>query len=158
MCSSDLAGGGRGDGGGADGALCQALAFAQSAAEEEAHSPAPRRRGAEAGVEAAASAGAAAVLENSSRGVAPATYSLSAVDCATKLCFLEDQSTNESPKNKHVTDVLFLSILQPPKSASENARNEILEEAESQMPKDWVPCRYLKIRLTACRCDARGEA
>ena len=47
-----------------------------------------------------------------------AMYSASAVDSATEFCFLEVQETSACPKNWHVPDVLFLSILHPPKSAS----------------------------------------
>jgi hypothetical protein len=42
-----------------------------------------------------------------------ATYSASAVDRATEVCFLELQDTRDLPKNWHIPDVLFLSTLHP---------------------------------------------
>jgi hypothetical protein len=42
-----------------------------------------------------------------------ATYSASAVDRATEVCFLELHDTRDLPKNWHVPDVLFLSTLHP---------------------------------------------
>jgi hypothetical protein len=42
-----------------------------------------------------------------------ATYSTSAVDRATDVCFFELQDTRDLPRNWHVPDVLFLSTLHP---------------------------------------------
>jgi hypothetical protein len=42
-----------------------------------------------------------------------ATYSASAVDRATEVCFFELQDTRDLPRNWHVPDVLFLSTLHP---------------------------------------------
>jgi hypothetical protein len=42
-----------------------------------------------------------------------ATYSASAVDRATDVCFFELQDTRDLPRNWHVPNVLFLSTLHP---------------------------------------------
>ena len=53
------------------------------------------------------------------------------MDCATPDCFLEDQEKREVPMNWQVPEVLYLSILQPAKSASEKALN-----GSSKVPKN----------------------
>jgi hypothetical protein len=51
--------------------------------------------------------------------LAVAIYSTSVVNCAIKDCFWEDQQTREDPRKWQVTEVLFRSITEPAKSASE---------------------------------------
>ena len=90
--------------------------------------------------------------------LAAATYSASVVDCATEDCFREDQQTREDPRKWQVPEVLFRSIPQPAKSASEKPTRSSEEEAEYQIPNSRVCLRYLKIRWTVVRCEERGEA
>jgi hypothetical protein len=53
------------------------------------------------------------LIQSSCAQEAPAaTYSASAVDRATKFCFLELQDTRDQPRNWQVPDVLFRSTLQ----------------------------------------------
>jgi hypothetical protein len=75
---------------------------------------------------------------------AAATYSASVVDCATENCFREDQQTREDPKKWQVPEVLFWSIPQPAKSASEKPIRSSEEETEYQIPNSGVCLRYLK--------------
>jgi hypothetical protein len=84
--------------------------------------------------------------------LAATTYSASVVDWATLDCLRQDQETSEEPKNWQVPEVDFLSTRHPAKSASEKPRSEREEEVEYQRPSSGVYRRYLKIRLTACRC------
>jgi hypothetical protein len=87
-----------------------------------------------------------------------ATYSASVVDWATLDCLREDHETNKDPRNWQEPEVDFLSTRQPAKSASEKPWSERVEEKEYQKPRPGADCRYLKILLTACRCDVLGEA
>jgi hypothetical protein len=77
--------------------------------------------------------------------LAAATYSASMVDCATKDCFQEDQQIREDPRKWQVPEVLFRSIPQPAKSASEKPIRSNEEETEYQIPNSGVYLRYLKI-------------
>jgi hypothetical protein len=77
--------------------------------------------------------------------LAAATYSTSVVDCATEDCFREEQQTREDPRKRQVSEVLFRSIPQPAKSASEKPTRSSEEEAEYQIPNSRVCLRYLKI-------------
>jgi hypothetical protein len=86
-----------------------------------------------------------------------ATYSASVVDWATVDCLREDQETSEEPKNWQVPEVDFLLTRHPAKSASEKPRSKREEDAEYQRPSSWVYWRYLKIHLTACRCEVLGD-
>ena len=70
--------------------------------------------------------------------LAAATYSASVVDWATLDCLWDDQETK--------------------KSASEYPDRLSVEEAENQRPKSGEYCKYLKIRLMACRCEVLREA
>ena len=45
-------------------------------------------------------------------------YSALVMDNATLCCFLENHDMSIFPKNLHISEVLFLSILHPPKLAS----------------------------------------
>jgi hypothetical protein len=90
--------------------------------------------------------------------LAAATYSASVVDWATLDCLREDHETNEDARNWQVPEVDFLSTRQPAKSASEKTWRERVEEDEYQRTRPGADCRYLKILLTACRCDVLGEA
>jgi hypothetical protein len=90
--------------------------------------------------------------------LAAATYSTSVVDWATLGCLQEDQETSKDPKNWQVPKVDFLSTRHPAKSASEKPRSEREEDVEYQRPSSGVYRRYLKIRLTACRCEVLGDA
>jgi hypothetical protein len=85
--------------------------------------------------------------------LAVATYSASVVDWATLDCMWEDQDTKEDPKNWHVPEVDFLSNRHPVKSASEKPWSAKEEDAEYHRPKSGVWRKYLKMRLTACRCE-----
>jgi hypothetical protein len=90
--------------------------------------------------------------------LAAATYSVSVVDWATLDCLREDHETNEDPRNWQEPEVDFLSTRQPAKSASEKPWSERVEEEEYRRPRPGADCSYLKILLTACRCDVLGEA
>jgi hypothetical protein len=90
--------------------------------------------------------------------IAAATYSGSVVDWATLDCLREDQETSKEPRNWQVPEVDFRSTRHPAKSASQKPRREIEEDAEYQRPNSGVYRRYLKIRLTACRCEVLGDA
>jgi hypothetical protein len=67
------------------------------------------------------------------------------VDCATEDCFREVQQRREDPRKWQVPEVLFWSIPQPAKSASEKPTRSSEEEAEYQIPNSGVCLRYLKI-------------
>jgi hypothetical protein len=56
------------------------------------------------------------------------------VDYTTEDCLRADQQTREDPKKLQVPEVLFRSIPQPVKSASENLTRSSKEEAEYQIP------------------------
>jgi hypothetical protein len=90
--------------------------------------------------------------------LAAATYSASVVDWATLDYLQEDQETSEDPKNWQFPEVDFLSTRHPAKSASEKLRSEREEDAKYQRPSSGVYRRYLKILLTACRCEVLGDA
>ena len=60
-------------------------------------------------------------------------------------------------KNWHVLEVLFLSILHPPKSASLYACKVNEEPFGYHNPKLGVSLRYLNILLTASKCDSLGH-
>jgi hypothetical protein len=62
--------------------------------------------------------------------LAAATYSASMVDYATEDCFREDQQMREDLRKWQVPEVLFRSIPQPAKSASEKPTRSSEEEAE----------------------------
>jgi hypothetical protein len=90
--------------------------------------------------------------------LAAATYSTSVVDWATLDCLREDQETSEDPKNWQVPEVDFLLTRHPAKSASKKRRNEREEDAEYHRPSSKVYQRYLRIRLTSCRCEVLSDA
>jgi hypothetical protein len=87
-----------------------------------------------------------------------ATYSASVVDWATLDCLREDQDTKEDPKNWQFPEVDFLSNRHLTKSVSEKPWRAKEEDAEYQRPKSEVWCKYLEMRLTACRCEVLGDA
>jgi hypothetical protein len=89
---------------------------------------------------------------------ATATYSGSVVDYATEDYFWEDQQMREDPRKWQVPKVLFRSIPQPAKLASEKPIRSSEEEAEYQILNSEVCLRYLKTRWTIIRCEERGEA
>jgi hypothetical protein len=89
--------------------------------------------------------------------LATATYSASAVDWATLDYLREDQDTKEDPKNRQVPEVDFRSNRHPAKSTSEKPWSAKEEDAEDQRPKSGVWCKYLNMRLTACRCEVLGD-
>jgi hypothetical protein len=62
--------------------------------------------------------------------LAATTYSASVVDYATEDCFWEDQQMREDPRKWQVLEVLFRSIPQPAKSASEKPTRSSEEKAE----------------------------
>jgi hypothetical protein len=68
------------------------------------------------------------------------------LDCATEDYFQEDQQMREDPRKWQVPEVLFQSIPQPAKSASEKPTRSNEEEAEYQIPNSEVCLRYLKTR------------
>jgi hypothetical protein len=90
--------------------------------------------------------------------LAAATYSASVVDWETLDCLREDQETNEEPKNWQVPEVDFLSNQHSWKSASEKPWRAKEEDAEYQRLKSGVWRKYLKMRLTSCRCEVLGDA
>jgi hypothetical protein len=98
--------------------------------------------------------------------LATATYSASVVDCATEDCFREDQQMREDPRKWQVPKVLFRSIPQSAKSASEKLTRSSEEEAEYQIPNSGVCLRYLKARaqphdelnVWPCRCEVQEGA
>ena len=81
-------------------------------------------------------------------------YSASVVDSATEFYFLLNQEIRLTPKNWQVPLVLFLSNLHPIKSASEYSIKSINESLENHNPRVCVPFKYLKILLTAFKCDS----
>jgi hypothetical protein len=90
--------------------------------------------------------------------LAVARYSASVVDKATLDCLREEQETSEEPKNWQVPEVDFRSTRHPAKSAPEKPRSKREEGAEYQSLGSAVYRRYLKIRLTSCRCEVLGDA
>jgi hypothetical protein len=58
------------------------------------------------------------------------------------------------PRNKRETQ----KLTSPAKSASEKPRSKREEDVEYQRPSSRVYRRYLKIRLTAYRCEVLGDA
>jgi hypothetical protein len=90
--------------------------------------------------------------------LAATTYSACVVDWATLDCLRVDQETSEEPRNWQVPEADFRSTQHPAKSASEKPRSEREEDAEYRRPSSGVYRRYLKIRLTACRCEVLGDA
>jgi hypothetical protein len=90
--------------------------------------------------------------------LAAATYSPSVVDWATLDYLREDQDTKEDLKNWQVPEVDFLSNLHPAKSASKKPWTAKEEDMECQRPESRVWRKYLKMRLTACRCEVLGDA
>jgi hypothetical protein len=89
--------------------------------------------------------------------LAVATYSTSVVDWATLDCLREYQETSEEPINWQVPEVDFRSTQHPTKSSSEKPGSEREEDAVYQRPSSAVYRRYLKICLTACRCEVLGD-
>jgi hypothetical protein len=89
---------------------------------------------------------------------AEATYSTSVVDWVTEDYFWEDQQTRDDPRKWQVLELLFQSIPQLTKSASEKPTRSSEEEAEYQIPNSRVCLRYLKIRWTIIWCEEHGEA
>jgi hypothetical protein len=87
-----------------------------------------------------------------------ATCSASVVAWATLDWLREDQDTKEEPKNWQVPEVDFLSNQHPTKCASEKPWSAKEEAAEYQRPKLGVWRKYLKMHLTACRCEVLGDA
>jgi hypothetical protein len=67
------------------------------------------------------------------------------MDCAAEDYFREDQQIREDPRKWQVSEVLFRSIPQPTKSASEKPRRSSEEEAEYQISNSGVCLRYVKI-------------
>jgi hypothetical protein len=70
------------------------------------------------------------------------------VECATEDYFREGQQMREDPRKRQVPEVLFRSITQPAKSASEKPTRSSEEEAEYQIlrsvfeiPKNLLNCR-----------------
>jgi hypothetical protein len=90
--------------------------------------------------------------------LAAATNSASVVDWATLDYLREDQDTKEDPKNLQVPEVNFLSNRHPAKSASEKPRSANEEDTQYQRPKSRVWRKYLKICVTACRCEVLEDA
>jgi hypothetical protein len=90
--------------------------------------------------------------------LAASIYSAFVVDCATLDCLREDQETNDNPKNWHVPEIDFLSTRHPVKLASKKPRSKREEDVGYQIPSSGVYQRYLKIRLTACRCEVLDDA
>jgi hypothetical protein len=80
------------------------------------------------------------------------------VDWATLDCLRENQETSEEPKNWQFPEVNFPLIQHPVKSAFEKPRSEREEDVEYQRLSSGVYRRYLKIRLTAYRCEVLGDA
>ena len=83
-----------------------------------------------------------------------ATYSTSVMDNATLCCFFENHDMSIFPGNWQVLQVLFLSNLHPPKSASEYACKIKDESLGYYKPRLGVSLRYLKILFTASKCDS----
>jgi hypothetical protein len=52
----------------------------------------------------------------------------------------------------------FISNWHPAKSASEKPWRAKEEDVKYQRPKSGVWCKYLNMRLTACRCRVLGDA
>jgi hypothetical protein len=52
----------------------------------------------------------------------------------------------------------FLSNRHPAKFTSEKPWRAKEEDTEYQRPKSGVWCKYLNMRLTACRCEVLGDA
>jgi hypothetical protein len=90
--------------------------------------------------------------------LAAATYSNFVVDLATVGCLQEDQEISEETKNWQVPKVDFQLTRHPTMSASERPRSEREEDTEYQRPSSGVYRRYMKIHLTACRCEVLDDA
>jgi hypothetical protein len=88
---------------------------------------------------------------------ATVTYSVSVVDCATEDCFREYQQMREDTRKWQVPEVLFRSISQPAKSASEKLTRSS-KETKNQISNSGVCLRYLKTHWTVIRSEDRGEA
>jgi hypothetical protein len=86
--------------------------------------------------------------------LAVVTYSASVVDWAPLDCLQVDFLS----KNWQVPEVDFLSYRHLAKSASENPWIAKEEDAEYQRTKSGVCCKYLNMRLIACRCEVVGDA
>jgi hypothetical protein len=82
----------------------------------------------------------------------------SMVDWATLDCLRDNQETSEEPKNWQVPEVYFRSTRHPVKSASKKLVSEREEDAEYQRLSWGVYRRYLKILLTAHRCEVLSDA
>jgi hypothetical protein len=78
--------------------------------------------------------------------LAVAIYSASVMDCTIEDYFREDQQTREDLRKWQVPEVLFRSIPQPAKSASEKPTRSSEEDTEYQIPNSRVCLRYLKTR------------
>ncbi|KAL2344596.1 hypothetical protein Fmac_005881 [Flemingia macrophylla] len=74
---------------------------------------------------------------------------LSAVERATQACFLLCHDTKHSPNIWHVPLVLFLSNLQPAKSASLKPTKLEVVPLGYHRPQLIVPLRYFNIFFTA---------
>ena len=83
-----------------------------------------------------------------------AIYSTSIVDKSTKFCFLLCHETNEWTKKWHVSLVLFLSTLQPVKSAYGKPINLKLSLLGYYKPKSIVPFMYLRILFMTLKYDS----
>ena len=85
-----------------------------------------------------------------------ATYSASALDMATKCCFLVAQDTKQGPRKWAIPKVLFLSTKKPAQSASACPTKSKLHPLGYHRAKSSVCFKYLKICLIAFKCDSLG--
>ena len=83
-----------------------------------------------------------------------AIYSSSAIESATKVCFLQFQDTRELPNRWHVSLVFFLSDLHPAKSESKKPIKFKGVPLGYHKPKLVVPLRYLMILLRVVKWDS----
>ena len=82
-----------------------------------------------------------------------AMYSASAVDKATKFCFLLCHETSKCPKKWKVPLVFYFSTLQLTKSASKKPINSKLSPLGYHKPMSIVPFKYLRILFTTLKWD-----
>jgi hypothetical protein len=64
---------------------------------------------------------------------AAATYLTFVVDYAIEDCLRADQQTRENQRKWHVPEVLFQSITQPAKSASENQQDQAKKKQNTKL-------------------------
>ena len=97
------------------------------------------------------------IYKTCAQQLSAATYSTLVIDKATLCCFFENHDINMFPKIWQVLEMLFLSNLQPPKSAFEYACKIKDESLGYHKPRQGVSLMYLKFFFTTSKCDSLGH-